>query len=100
MESDRRLTLNEIHTGHLERPMCEGQTNRRESRSHFHTLAVRCSHFSTTKEKLFKNRIKPKFIVFIHGKHFSLFTAIHLLCVYYSRTLAPTKKRDMQDGDL
>lgn len=27
MESDRRLTLNEIHTGHLEQPMCEGQTN-------------------------------------------------------------------------
>lgn len=68
MESDRRLTLNEIHTGHLERPTCGGQTNGRGSRSHFHTLAARCSHFSKTKEKLFKIESR-KFIVFIHDKY-------------------------------
>lgn len=84
MESDRRLTLNEIHTGHLERPTCGGQTNRRGSRSHFHTLAVRCSHFCTTKEKLFKNRISPKFRVFIHGKHSLL---LRFIVVYYCHSL-------------
>lgn len=45
IESDRRLTFNEIHTGHLEQPMCEGQTSRGESCSHLLTQTVRCSPF-------------------------------------------------------
>lgn len=45
IESDRRLTLNEIHTGHLEQPMCEGQTNGK-SCSHLLTQTVRCSHLN------------------------------------------------------
>lgn len=48
IESDRRLTLNEIHTGHQEQTTCEGQTNRGESCSHILTSAV---IFSLTQQR-------------------------------------------------
>lgn len=50
MESDRRLTLNEIHTGHREQPMCEAQTNRAEQFTLAHTQREMSPAKQTEKE--------------------------------------------------
>lgn len=70
IESDRRLTLNEIHTGQLEQPMCEGQTNG-ESCSHLLTQTVRCSHLN-------------KEIQFSHGNEHAhvLFIILRMHCIW------------------
>lgn len=78
MESDRRLTLNEIHTGHLEQPMCEGQTNRRgASCSHSLTPTARRSHLNST-DALYMDTVSP-----MHYIHFSCVSSVSFCSFHF-----------------